>query len=77
MFILVLLQQELLRDVKDEHATIVIDGISAQDLKLIIEFVYGGQMHVQSKDMSSLLNTAKFLKISGLMDVSFCCEFVK
>jgi hypothetical protein len=56
--------------VTEDYSTIILSDISPQDIKSIIEFIYHGEVRVPVEDISSLLEAARSLKISGLVDVS-------
>lgn len=54
----------------EDHPTVILSDISPQDVKSIIEFAYHGEVRVPMENISSLLEAARSLKISGLIDVS-------
>lgn len=56
--------------VQSSHPVVVLSGMSAEDVKSIIEFVYRGELNVKAERFSSVLKAAETLKISGLMEVS-------
>jgi len=62
--------QEIFSQVTEDYSTIILSDISPQDIKFIIEFIYHGEVRVPVEDISSLLEAARSLKISGLVDVS-------
>jgi len=62
--------QEIFSQVTEDYSTIILSDISPQDIKSIIEFIYHGEVRVPVEDISSLLEAARSLKISGLVDVS-------
>nr|BAN21178.1 bric-a-brac [Riptortus pedestris] len=63
--------QEVLSSLNMEHPVIVLVGVQAEDIKLILDFLYHGEIrNVDSKRFSSLLNTAGKLKIHGLTEVT-------
>lgn len=66
MFVL----QEILSGLPSSNAVVILCGISAEDVKSIIEFVYKGELHVSPEKCPSVLKAAEALKISGLMEVS-------
>ncbi|EFN80703.1 Protein bric-a-brac 1 [Harpegnathos saltator] len=61
--------QEVLSQVTEEHPTIILSDVSLQDIKSIVEFAYHGEVRVPVENISSLLDTARSLKISGLIDI--------
>jgi len=60
----------VLSQVTEDYPTIILSDISPQDIKSIIEFIYHGEIRVPVENISSLLEAAQSLKISGLVDVS-------
>lgn len=61
----------MLSQVTEDYPTIILSDISPQDIKLIIEFIYHGEIRVPVENINSLLEAARSLKISGLINVSF------
>ncbi|XP_011692451.1 PREDICTED: uncharacterized protein LOC105452758 [Wasmannia auropunctata] len=64
-----ILFQEVLSQVTEDYPTIILSDISPQDIKLIIEFIYHGEIHVPVENIRSLFEAARSLKISGLHDI--------
>lgn len=62
--------QDILSTVQSSHPVVVLSGMSAEDVKSIIEFVYRGELNVRAERFSSVLKAAETLKISGLMEVN-------
>lgn len=62
--------QELLSQVTEDYPTIILSDISPEDIKLIIEFIYHGEVRIPVDNINSLLEAAQSLKIGGLIDVS-------
>lgn len=62
--------QEVLSQVTEDYPTIILSGISPEDIKSIIEFIYHGEVRIPVDNINSLLEAAQSLKISGLVDVS-------
>ncbi|XP_014477716.1 PREDICTED: uncharacterized protein LOC106746060 isoform X2 [Dinoponera quadriceps] len=62
--------QEVLSQVTEDNPTIILSDISPQDIKSIIEFAYHGEVRVPVENISNLLETARSLKISGLIDIN-------
>lgn len=54
----------------DDHPTIILSGVSAEDVRAIVEFTYQGEAHVPEENIRNLLEAARFLKITGLMEVN-------
>ncbi|XP_066597084.1 uncharacterized protein [Prorops nasuta] len=61
--------QEVLSQVNDDHPTIILSDISAQDVRSIIEFTYHGEVRIPVENISSLLDAARSLKICGLIEI--------
>ncbi|XP_076171181.1 uncharacterized protein LOC143148591 isoform X1 [Ptiloglossa arizonensis] len=61
--------REVLSQVNEDHPTIILSDISAQDIKSIIEFIYHGEVRVPVENISSLLDAARSLKICGLIEI--------
>ena len=58
----------LSRVVQHQHPLIFLSGVAAKDLQSILDFIYSGETEVAEKDLQSLLETAKNLKIKGLSE---------
>ncbi|XP_003396803.1 protein abrupt-like [Bombus affinis] len=61
--------REILSQVNEDHPTIILSDISAQDIKSIIEFTYHGEVRVPVENISTLLDAARSLKICGLIEI--------
>ena len=61
--------RDVLSQVNEDHPTIILSDISAQDIKSIIEFTYHGEVRVPVENFNSLLDAARSLKISGLIEI--------
>ena len=61
--------RDVLSQVNEDHPTIILTDISAQDIKSIIEFTYHGEVRVPVENFNSLLDAARSLKISGLIEI--------
>ncbi|KAI4487723.1 hypothetical protein M0802_011913 [Mischocyttarus mexicanus] len=61
--------QEVLSQVNEDHPTIILSDISAQDIKSIIEFTYHGEVRIPVENINSLLDAARSLKICGLNEI--------
>ena len=48
----------------------VLENIRGQDFKLLLNFMYHGQIDIPREDMDSIFDAAKFLKIRGLTKAS-------
>ncbi|KAG8259789.1 hypothetical protein J6590_004916 [Homalodisca vitripennis] len=61
---------DILKGIPSSHAIVILCGISAEDARSIVEFVYKGELSVSSERFTSILRAAEALKISGLMEVT-------
>ncbi|XP_014609142.1 PREDICTED: uncharacterized protein LOC106789457 isoform X2 [Polistes canadensis] len=61
--------QEVLSQVNEDHPTIILSDISAQDIKSIIEFTYHGEVRIPVENINSLLDAARSLRICGLNEI--------
>ncbi|XP_012150886.1 uncharacterized protein LOC100876849 isoform X2 [Megachile rotundata] len=61
--------RDILSQVNEDHPTIILSDISAQDIKSIVEFTYHGEVRVPVDNISSLLDAARSLKICGLIEI--------
>ena len=50
------------------HPTIVLSQINHEELKLLVEFMYTGEVSVATDKLGRLLEAAKILKIKGLWE---------
>lgn len=53
----------------EKHPLIVMYGVKFNDLKMVVEFMYRGEIKVQDEDIHSLLALAENLQIKGLCNV--------
>lgn len=60
--------QELLADHSDKQAIIFLNNVSFSLLKLIVEYVYRGAVNIDHTELQKFLQTARALKISGLVN---------
>jgi len=49
-----------------QHPVLIIKDLPYSDLAALLEFIYTGSVSIHPDNLQSLLNTAKFLSISGL-----------
>lgn len=61
--------QELFRLHQVPHPIIIINGMKFLDIKLVVEFMYKGEVKVQESDLSGLLLAAETLQVKGLSNV--------
>lgn len=62
--------QDILSGINSSHAVVILCGISGEDARSIIEFVYKGELNVSAERFPSIIKAAETLKICGLMEVS-------
>ncbi|QQP49400.1 Uncharacterized protein FKW44_010060, partial [Caligus rogercresseyi] len=62
--------EEILEDNPSDHPTIVLSQILFEDLKLLIDFMYAGEVSVEQSRLVRLLDAAKILKIKGLYETA-------
>lgn len=60
--------QELLSDHAEKQAIIFLNNVSFSLLKLIVEYVYRGAVNIDHTELQKFLQTARALKISGLVN---------
>lgn len=61
-------------EAKEDHPTIIISGVSADDVRLIVEYCYSGQLPILPDGFDSLSEAATLFQINGLMTVSLIKE---
>ncbi|XP_040570896.1 uncharacterized protein [Lepeophtheirus salmonis] len=62
--------EEILEENPSDHPTIVLSQIVFEDLKLLIDFMYAGEVSVEQARLVRLLDAAKILKIKGLYETA-------
>ncbi|XP_076337147.1 uncharacterized protein LOC143239677 [Tachypleus tridentatus] len=62
--------QSLFIDNPCKHPIVILKDVKYSELKSIIDFMYRGEVHVSQEHLSSLLKTARFLKVKGLVEVT-------
>lgn len=53
----------------EKNPLIVLNGMRFNDVKQLVEFMYRGEVRVQSEDIDSLLCLAESLQVKGLCNV--------
>lgn len=61
--------QEIFKVYTEKNPLIVLNGMHFNDLKQLVEFMYRGEVRVQSEDIDSLLCLAENLQVKGLCNV--------
>ena len=51
-----------------DHPTVVLSQVLDEDLRLIVDFMYSGEVAVDQSRLPRLLEAARMLKIKGLWD---------
>ena len=62
------LLEELLAANPSDHPTVVLSRIRHADLRLIVDFMYSGEVAVEHARLPGLLEAARLLRIKGLWD---------
>jgi hypothetical protein len=60
--------EEILSANPSDHPTIVLSQVLHSDLRLIVDFMYSGEVAVEQARLPRLLEAARMLKIKGLWD---------
>ena len=58
--------RNILSRIKQSHPLIFLKGIQIKDLQAIVRFIYLGQAEVPQQDLTSFMDAAKCLQVSGL-----------
>ncbi|KAJ9598250.1 hypothetical protein L9F63_011071, partial [Diploptera punctata] len=61
--------QELFRQHSAQHPVIILNGMKFVDIKLVIEFMYRGEIKVLETELDGLLAAAETLQVKGLSNV--------
>ncbi|XP_075234898.1 longitudinals lacking protein-like [Lycorma delicatula] len=61
--------QELFKLHQLPHPVIIFNGIGFSELKLVVEFMYRGEIKVLESDLQTVLQTAEALQVKGLSTV--------
>ncbi|GLG98502.1 hypothetical protein R5R35_011416 [Gryllus longicercus] len=61
--------QELFRQHQVQHPVIIMNGMKFVDIKLVVEFMYRGEIKVLETELDGLLATAETLQVKGLSNV--------
>jgi len=62
--------EKVLAFTPSEHPTVVLPSVKYKDLKLLVDFMYSGEISVDQQQFPSLLEAARWLKIRGLYEDS-------
>ena len=60
--------QDILQKTKHSHPIIYLQGISQHELKYVLKFLYTGEVSVAKNRLEMFLDSAKELKIVGILD---------
>ena len=60
--------EEILTENPSEHPTIVLSQINHEELKHLVDFMYSGEVAVETDKLGKLLEAARILKIKGLWE---------
>ncbi|XP_067000729.2 uncharacterized protein [Anabrus simplex] len=61
--------QELFRQHHVQHPVVILNGMKYSDIKLVVEFMYRGEIKVLETELDGLLVTAEALQVKGLSNV--------
>ena len=59
--------RNILQQTKQNQPLICLDGVSSQDLKNVLDYVYDGAVKIHEEDLDRFLNVAHKLKLEGLL----------
>ncbi|XP_066602021.1 transcription activator GAGA-like isoform X2 [Prorops nasuta] len=65
---------DLLKSTPCQHPVVMLAGVEADDLELLLEFVYRGEVSVEPSQLPSLLQAAHCLSIHGLTPPTILTE---
>ena len=60
--------EEILTENPSEHPTIVLSQINYEEMRLLVDFMYSGEVSVATDRLGKLLEAARILKIKGLWE---------
>jgi len=60
--------EEILTENPSDHPTIVLSQINYEEMRLLVEFMYSGEVPVATDKLHTLLEAAQILKIKGLWE---------
>merc|ERR1719295_1631234 len=60
--------EEILTENPSEHPTIVLSQINYEEMRLLVDFMYTGEVSVATDRLGKLLEAARILKIKGLWE---------
>lgn len=75
LYIFILLH--CLQNTTCQHPILMLAGISASDLETILNFVYHGEINIDSEKLPSLLQAAQFLDIRALSPAALVLNSVQ
>ena len=59
--------KDIFKNNQHSHLLLCLDGISSQDLKNIMDYIYNGEVQIYQDDLDRFLVVAQRLKLEGLM----------
>ena len=62
--------EDILTENPSEHPTIVLSQIYYEEMRLLVDFMYSGEVSVATDKLAVLLEAARILKIKGLWESS-------
>ena len=60
--------EEVLASNPSDHPTVIFSHIKFSELKLVVDFMYAGEVAVEQARLSKLLEAARAMKIKGLWE---------
>lgn len=57
-----------------QHPIVILKDVKFTDLKVIIDFMYYGEVNVSQDELPHILKTAEALKIKGNTHLYLCCS---
>ena len=58
--------KSILKNNPHQHPLLYLGGISSNDLQLVTDYIYHGEVQVRQNDIDKFLDVAQKLKVSGL-----------
>ena len=59
--------RDIFKNNPNSHPLICLDGISSDDLKNIMDYIYNGEVNIYQENLDGFLNVAQRLKLEGLI----------
>ena len=59
--------KNILQETKQSQPLICLDGVNAEDLRNVLDYVYDGEVKIYQEDLDRFLSVAQRLKLEGLL----------